>query len=229
MKIFTFAMLGLLASATLASGQPVRGPHVVVNGEGIVKATPNQAWVSIGVESRSKQSNEAQARNAQTMTAIQQKIAALGIPKESIRTTAIDLQLEFDYADGKQTPRGYVARNLVEVRVDELARLGGILDAVVGSGATVIHGLRFDVKERPQVEAAALQSAVKEAMAKAQAIAAASNKIIDHVMAIEETSAGERPPMPRQYAMAARAEAATPVAPGELEIRASVRLTAAIK
>jgi uncharacterized protein YggE len=35
--------------------------------------------------------------------------------------------------------------------------------------------------------------------------------------------------MPRPFAMAARAEAATPVAPGELEIRAVVRVTASIK
>ena len=163
------------------------------------------------------------------MSAVQQKIASLGIASEAIKTTAIDLQLEFDYADGKQTPRGYVARNMIEVRVDELSKLGGVLDAVVGSGATMIHGLRFDVKERNQLEAAALQSAVKEALAKAQAIAAASNKTIDHVMAIEELGGGERPPMPRQYAMTARAEVATPVAPGELEIRASVRVTAAVR
>jgi uncharacterized protein YggE len=228
MNISTLTTLGLLTIATAAFGQPATPPHVVVSGEGIVKATPNQAWVSIGVESRSKQSSDAQARNAQAMTAVQQKIAALGIASEAVRTTAIDLQLEFDYADGKQTPRGYVARNMIEVRVDELGKLGSVLDAVVGSGATMIHGLRFDVKERDRLEAAALQSAVKEAMAKAQAVAAASNKTIDHVMAIEELAGGERPPIPRQYAMSARAEA-TPVAPGELEIRASVRVTAAVK
>ena len=102
-------------------GQPAAPPHVVVNGEGVVKATPNQAWISIGVETRSKQSNDAQARNAQAMSAVQQKIASLGIASEAIKTTAIDLQLEFDYADGKQTLRGYVARNMIEVRVDELS------------------------------------------------------------------------------------------------------------
>ena len=73
-----------------------------------------------------------------------------------------------------------------------------------------------------------LDQAVKNAMAKAQALAAGSSKSIDHIIAIEEL-AGAEPPMPRPYAMAARADVSTPIAPGELEIRAAVRVTAAIK
>ncbi len=52
------------------------------------------------------------------MTAVIQKIVAVRHSKDAIKTTAIDLQMEFDYANGKQTPRGYVARNTIEVRVD---------------------------------------------------------------------------------------------------------------
>ena len=110
----------MLGSAAYAQ-QPAE-PQIVVTGEGVVKATPDQAWVSIGAESRSKVSKDAQQRNAEAMTAVMQKLAAFGIPKDAIKTTAIDLQMEFDYNNGKQTPRGYVARNTVEVRVDDLAK-----------------------------------------------------------------------------------------------------------
>ena len=223
------ALLSLLGCSSVATAQTADPPQVIVTGEGVVKATPDQAWISIGAESRSKVSKEAQQRNADAMTAVQQKIAAFGIPKDAIKTTALDLQMEFDYANGRQTPRGYVARNTIEVRVDELAKLGDVLDAAVSSGATMIHGLRFDVKQRDQIEATALQSAVKNAMAKAQAIATGSSRQIDRVMKIEEIAGAERVPMMKQYSMAARADATTPVAPGELEIRAQVRLTVAIK
>lgn len=230
MKTISVALLSLLLCSSLAIAQTADPPQVIVTGEGIVKATPDQAWISIGAESRSKVSKEAQQRNADAMTAVQQKIAAFGIPKDAIKTTALDLQIEYDYANGRQTPRGYVARNTIEVRVDELAKLGDVLDAAVSSGATMIHGLRFDVKQRDQIEATALQSAVKNAMAKAQAIATGSGRQVDRVMKIEEIAGGERVPMMKQYTMASRADAAsTPVAPGELEIRAEVRLTVAIK
>ena len=228
MQIAAFVLFSLLAVPS-AFAQSAGPPQIVVTGEGTIKATPDQAWVSIGVESRSKVSKDAQQRNAQAMTAIQQKIAGFGISKDAIKTTAVDLQLEFDYADGKQTPRGYVARNTIEVRVDDLAKLGEVLDAVVTSGATMIHGLRFDVKERAALEASALQRAVTNAMAKAGALAAGAKRAVDQIVKIEEIASVEPGPMPRPFAMAARADAATPVAPGELEIRAVVRVTASIK
>jgi uncharacterized protein YggE len=57
----------------------------------------------------------------------------------------------------------------------------------------VIHGLRFDVQQREQAEASALQSAVKNAMAKAQAIALGSNRAIEvAILKIEELSGRER-------------------------------------
>ena len=229
MKTICLSLLTLLLFSSAGFAQTDEPPQIIVTGEGFAKATPDQAWVSVGAESRSKMSKDAQQRNAAVMTAVIQKIAAFGIPKEAIKTTAIDLQPEFDYANGKQTPRGYVARNTVEVRVDELAKLGDVLDAVVGSGATNIHGVRFDVKQRDQLEAAALQTAVKNASAKAQAMALGSNRAIDRILRIEELSSGGGPvPMMRQMTMA-RADATTPVEAGELEIRAQVRLTVAIK
>ena len=229
MKTSSLALLSLLLCSPAVFAQTPESPQVVVTGEGIVKATPNQALINIGAESRSKVSKEAQQRNAEAMTAVQQKIAAFGIPKDAIKTTAIDLQMEFDYANGRQTPRGYVARNTIEVRVDDLTKLGDVLDAVVASGATMIHGLRFDVKEREQLEAAALQSAVKNAMGKATAVASGAGRAVDRITKIEETASMEPRPMMREYAMAARADAQTPVAPGELEIRAHVRVTVSIK
>lgn len=214
------------ANAQVSAPEP---PSVMVSGEGVVTAVPDQAWVRIGAESRAKISKDAQARNAEAMTAVQQKMTTLGIPKDAVRTLAIDLQMEYDYANGKQTPRGYVARNTIEVRVDDFAKLGDVLDAAVGSGATNLHGLRFDVKRREALEREALQMAVANAMGRAEALAAGAKRSIDRVLRIEESSlsrGGEMPVM----AMRMKAEdAGTPVAAGELEIRAQVRLTATLK
>jgi uncharacterized protein YggE len=229
MKILSAALLSLLGCSAALNAQTVEPPQIIVTGEGVVKATPDQAWVQIGAESRSKVSKEAQQRNAEVMTAVQQKISSFGIPKDAVKTVAVDLQPEFDYANGKQTLRGYVARNTVEVRVDELNKVGDVLDAVVSSGAATIHGLRFDVKARGEAEQAALQAAVKDAMAKAQAVATGSQRAIDRILRIEEVSGGQPVPMMKQFSMAARADVSTPVAPGELEIRAQVRLSVAIK
>jgi len=228
-SLITAAALLLFTSAASAQVAPPEPPSVIVSGEGVVTAVPDQAWVRIGAESRSKASKDAQSRNAEAMTAVQQKMTALGIPKDAVRTLAIDLQMEYDYANGKQTPRGYVARNTIEVRVDDFAKLGDVLDAAVGSGATNLSGLRFDVKRREALEREAMQLAVTNAMGRAEALASGAKRSIDRIIRIEESSVGRGPEVP-MMAMRMKAEdASTPVAAGELEIRAQVRLTASIK
>ena len=224
--------IALLLTLLTAQAPAAEPPSVVVSGEGIVKAAPDQAWVRIGAESRSKISKDAQQRNAELMTAVQQKLAGFSIAKDAIRTVGLDLQLEFDYRDGRQTPRGYVARNTIEVRVDDLAKLGDVLDAAVASGATNIHGLRFDVKDRAGLEKTALQQAVRNASEKASAVAAAMSRSVDRVMRVEEslTGGGGPRPMMRMEAMGAQdGRSTTPVEAGEIEIRAEVRLTAVMK
>src|SRR5688500_9476726 len=225
--MFIAMMLALLSAQAPAP----ETPSIVVSGDGLVKVTPDQAWVRIGAESRAKTSKDAQQRNAEVMTAVQQKIASFGIPKEAIKTVGVDLQLEFDYRDGKQTPRGYLARNTIEVRVDDLAKVGDVLDAAVGSGATTIHGLRFDVKAREAIEQEALKSAVGSAMRKADAVAAGAKRGVDRILRIEEsfTGGGEPRPMMERAVMMKMADTPTPIEAGEIEIRAQVRLTVAIK
>ena len=226
-------VLAVLALATEAAAQstPPEPPVVVASGEGVVKAAPDQAWVRIGAENRSKNPKDAQQQNAQAMSAVQERLAALGIARDAIKTVAIDLQLEYDYANGRQTPRGYVARNTIEVRVDELAKLGEVLDAAVGSGATLLHGLHFDLKKREDSEREALQKAVAAAMARAESMAAGARRNIDRVLRIEESlsGGGEPRPMMMMEQRTVRQDASTPVSAGEIEIRAQVRLTASLK
>ena len=87
------------------------------------------------------------------MTAVQQKLVAAGIPKDAIRTLAYDLQLESDWVNGRQVPRGYVARNTIEVRLDDITRVGEVIDIAVTSGANAVHNVRFDLKERDRSSA----------------------------------------------------------------------------
>ena len=218
--------------ASVAHAQTTEPSSIVVSGEGVVKVTPDQAWVRIGTESRSKNSKEAQQRNAEVMAAVQQKLTALGIPKDAVKTVGIDLQPEFDYNNGRQTLRGYVARNTVEVRVDDFAKVGDVLDAAVASGATNVRGLRFDVKNRQSVEEQALQRAVTDGLGKAQTIAGAAKRAVDRIIRIEEQFVGGGGPQPMmERAMMSRmaADAPTPVEAGEIEIRAMVRVTVAMK
>lgn len=231
MKPIALLMFAILASAPVAVAQTAGPdtPVVVTIGEGVVKRAPDQAWVTIAAESRAKTPGEAQKLNADAMSAVMQRVKGL-VPAEAIQTSAYELRPEFDYANNRQTLRGYVARNAVEVRVDDLPKLGQVLDVAVGAGATSVSGIRFDVKDRAGAEQAALQRAVADARAQASTAAQAAGMKVERVVRIEVQRHAEVPPRP-MYAMRAEmaASAEPPIAAGELEVKATVTMTSAIR
>jgi uncharacterized protein YggE len=228
-------VLSFLISPAAAQTPPAaapEGPTVVATGEGMVKVAPDRAWLQVTAESRAKSPREAQSQNAQTMSAVLQKLRGAGLKDDAIQTRGYDLQPEYDYNNGRQTLRGYVARNSVEVRVDELNRVGEVLDVAVSSGATSVGNVRFDLKDRAAVEREALRLAVMDARRRADAAAAGAGLKVERVVRIEEHRARVQPPVPMmmmERASAMAGQAAPPVAPGEVEVQASVTLVAAIR
>jgi uncharacterized protein len=231
------AMLALATAVSITSAAaqttatPEGPPTVVTVGEGVVKRAPDQAWVTIAAESRAKTPNEAQKMNADAMSAVMLKLRAVPLPTEAIKTAAYELRPEFDYVNNRQTLRGYVARNAVEVRVDDLTKLGQVLDVAVGAGATSVGGIRFDLKDRAGAEQMALQQAVADARAQANTAAQAASMKVERVLRIEVGRDSPIPP-PRPVQMrleVAGTAAEPPIAPGELEIRATVTMTAVIR
>ncbi len=228
MRIVLLAVV-LLATAARADTPP--GPPVVVtNGEAVVRVAPDVAHVRLTTEARAPTAKAAQQDDAQRMAAVQQALKQLGLGEDVVRTLSYDLQQEFDYDKGKQTPRDYVARHTIEVRVDDVARLGDVIGKAVDSGAAGVAGIQFDVKARESVEREALRKAVEDARARADAAAAGAGTTVGGIVRLEEQRQqveGPRPFMARN--MAAEAATATPIATGEIEIRANVTLTSSLK
>ena len=233
MKYILPVVLALLTTTGESRAQAPAAPpqpSIVTRGHATVTARPDRAYVTIAAESRSRNSAEAQKQNAMAMNAVLDKVEQAGVPKDAIRTVGYELQPEFDYANGRQTFRNYVARNTVEVRLDDIDRVGTVIDAAGSGGATTITGVRFDVRNRATLERDALRQAVADARARADAAAAGAGATIDRVVRVEEEGMPVPPPMPMMR-MAAQAggDASTPVAPATIEIQAHVTLTVSLR
>jgi hypothetical protein len=226
MRLWPLLLALALTWPAHAAAQNVPEPPVIVTkGTGVIKRAPNQAFVGIASETRASLPAEAQRLSAEAMTNVQSALAKVGLPAGAIKTTGYSLEPDMEYTNGRGRVRGYIARNQIEIQVDDLAKLGMVIDAAGASGATSMSGLRFDLKERAAVEREALQLAVEDAMARARAIAAGARATLGPILRIQE-GAEFRPPVP-MMAMRASADAAqaTPIAAGETEVRAEVSLT----
>ena len=227
-----FLLVGAAPAQAQASPQnaPPSMPIAVAQGSATVKRVPDRALVTVATETRAEQPAEAQSRNAEAMQKVRDRLRQAGIPEDAIRTVSFNLREEADFVEGKRVPRGYVVTNAIEVRVDELDRLGKLLDQVVSAGVTSIHGIQFELKKREEAEREALRLAVEDARARAEALAAGAGVRLQEIVRIEEH--GDRgptpPPRPMMRTMAAEADVSTPVAAGEIAIEVSVTLTARI-
>jgi uncharacterized protein YggE len=238
-KLTTLLIAGLFALAASPLGVQAQAPApemnvIVTQGAATVKRTPDRAWVSIAAEGRAAKAADARSQAATQMTTVQAAIKAAGIPADAIKTTSFSLQPQMVW-DGKQSrPGDYVARNQIDVRVDNLDVLSAVLDAAgsvrtTGNLLVSITGVRFDLKNPDSVEQEALNLAVQDAVSRARTMAAAGGRSTGPVIRMEEQRqwTPERPvPMMMMRAQAAADVAVqTPIEPNEVEVRATVTVT----
>jgi uncharacterized protein len=225
----TMTLLTAGLGGTPAQQNEDRQPVIVSSGTAVVRLAPDRAYIVLATETLAARPSEAQARNAQAATAVRQRLKELRVPDDAIRTLSYLLNEDFEFVNNRRVSRGFRAVNQIQVRVDEIARVGEIVDGAVEAGAATVSEIRFDVKDRDAAERQALRLAVTDAKARADAMAAGAGVTLGAILRIDE--GGQVEPVPRPAPMAAvRVQSAeTPVSAGEIEIRAAVTFTAAIK
>jgi uncharacterized protein len=229
----TVTCAAVLACSATAIAQPPPmppGPPVIVtSGDAIVRRAPDRAFVTIAIESRARNPRDAQKQNADAATQVQQRLSLARVETDAVRTLGYHLEQDFEVTPNGRIPRDYIARNTIEVRVDDLTRIGELIDTVVRGGATSVGGVRFELQNRTAAEQEALRLAVADARSRADAAATGAGLIVDRVLRIEDRRDGILMPA-RPMVMAARTvEATTPIEPGLIEIQAHVTLTVSIK
>lgn len=202
---------------------------LTVTGEGEARAAPDQASADFAVSIRDDSAETAVADAAAAMGRVLAALDAAGVAAADVQTTEIALAAVQRYDEGERRPipDGYQARHAVRVMVRDLARLGSVIDAAVAAGATETGGVRFALADPAAAHDAARRAAVAEAARAAAVLADAAGVALGAPLSIDLGGAFAQP-APRMM-QAAAADAAMPVAPGELTFRATVTVTYAME
>jgi uncharacterized protein len=225
------ALMGLTPIAAFSQELPPASlpPSIRVSGESIVTAKPDRVQVDVGVMTQASQSQAAATQNAQQLETVLAALRkALGANAD-IRTISYSLQPNYHYSRDGGPPNitGYTALNVVRVTLDDISRIGRVIDTAAQSGANQVQRVQFMLKDEQSVRAQALKDAAVKARAQADALAAALG-----VKVVRVLSASESTPIvfPMQDMVMAREAAAspTPIQPGSIEMRATVTLTVEI-
>lgn len=228
-------VLGVIVALTLPSlaqntGSPAPSTtqrSVTVSGTSTIKAAPDEAVVSLGVQTQANTAQGALSQNAEHMTAVFAALNGQGISKDDIATT--DVSLYPTYGQNGIEITGYQASNQIDVTVHDMTKVGTIIDAAVGAGANLSNGITFKLSDESHGVDQALAAAVADARSKADALATAGDAQLGQVVTIQETSASSTPPIFYDKAFAsAGAAVPTPVSPPTIETQVSVTVTWAL-
>ncbi len=202
---------------------------ITAAGSGEVRAKPDIAFVTVGVDTQAEKADDAQQQNAARMAAVVDAIKKLGVSEADIQTSNINLQPVFDSQGrpngGQGKIIGYRALNQVMVRVTDITKAGQVLDEAVKAGANVEGNIRFAIANDAELRQQALKKAVQDARSKADAIASALGVTISGVHSAGEGSVSV-PVMKESFVpfQQSAAQASTPIQPGEMIITAQVRV-----
>lgn len=228
------AALALILVPGLAIAQPAahRPPTIQVTGQAKVSEPPNRAYVGIGVVTHSPKAADAARENAADLTAVLRALRSEAGPTAELKTTDFLVEPQYQYHNTGAPPTliGYTVTNVVQVRLDDLSRIGPVVDAAMRSGANILQNVRFTLRNEDAAREKALAEAAVSARGAAEALAHALGLRIVRIVSVEEG----RPvvvPMVRQQAIGMRLAAEripTPIETGSINVTANVTLTVAV-
>jgi uncharacterized protein YggE len=234
MKLLLLSIIGLGVAVMPAQDNAARMPQrstVRSHGQASVSVKPDQVRVDVGVVSQAPTAQAAGAQNAKQLADVLAELKkALG-PAAEIRTTNYSLQplYKSDRTGSAPVIVGYSASNTVQVKLDEVAAAGKIIDVATKTGANNIHGVYFTVKDEQRVRAEALKQAAAQARTNADAIASALGLKAVRILSVDDGQPVIVQPLRQMMDMgeasAMRAAVPTPVEPGSIEVRATVTVT----
>jgi uncharacterized protein len=233
--VLTLLALPLAAQAPgPATGGPAMDaiPVLTVSGSGNARVAPDEATVRLGVVAQAPTARAAQDQVNKVANAVLDAIRKQGVQADDIQTSGLSLSPLYSQnrpGAESQAPRitGYQASNSVTVRLDDLTKVGPVIDAGLGAGANSLDGVDFGLRNDEAARGQALADAARAARAKAETLAKALGLRLGEILEVAEGGISiSPPPMPRfaRMAMAESAMDSTPVSAGQVGVTASVTL-----
>lgn len=219
------ASTALVARAQSApdAGRMFDATTLSLSAYGQTKVVPDEATITLGVQTTAPVAAQAMAENAAQMTAVTTALRRAGVADKDIQTSNLSLNAQYVYnANEPARLTGYQASNDVTIVVEDLARLGPAVDAVTAAGANQINGISFGLKDSSAAEDQARLAAVKALRAKAELYASATGYRVARLVNLSEGGGVEPGPIAPMMMQARVAVAKTPVAAGELTVRIDV-------
>ena len=219
---------GMVFSMPLLAEDTTSPGTISMQGQGLISAKPDLAFITSGVTTQGKTAREALNTNTESMAELISVLKSSGIEDKDIQTSNFSVQPQYVYTDkyGNSHPPeivGYSVSNSVSVRIRNIDGLGDVLDQAVSVGANTINSISFAVDDTKVLYNEARKRAMADAIEKAKLYANAANVELGRILNISESGNFQPQPATARLAMMETVGSApVPVQAGELNFNVTV-------
>lgn len=195
---------------------------VAVRGTGTAYGTPDEASLSLRVESLRPTAAEALADVAERTKALVALCHEVGLADPDVTTTGVGVAEHGEHDnEGRWQHRGYRATNRVTARVRDVESVGTVLTRAVDRVGAAVEGPHWRLLPEHPAHRDAARAAARDARARAEGLAEALGGRLGAIVSVRDSRLG--PPDPRpMMRMAPAAVEAMPIEAGELPVEAIV-------
>jgi len=151
---------------------------ITVQGTGEVYAKPDLALTTFSVVVEAASVAEALEENTERMNAVIAAVRNEGVEEKDLKTTSFNVYPRYEwyektiyYPTGKRVLVGYEVHQSLQVKIRDMGKVGGILQAATESGANEVGALQFTIEEQDELKKQAREEAISEAKEKAEELA----------------------------------------------------------
>ena len=228
----TLALPGCTTKVVATGATPQEA--ITAAGTGVALSKPDRADVTFSVSSSAADPKTAMTKAAVVSDRVTKALKAAGIADKELQTTGVTLSPKYTYKNGASLVAGYQANVEVRARVNDIAKVGDVIVAGTGAGATSVSGPSFSLTDANPAKFEARSEAVADAKAKATVLAKASGRSLGAVQSVTEAGAVAANNLMRDGALPSAVNAGTAayapdIQAGQLEDRSSVTVVFGLK
>ncbi len=177
-----------IAAILLVGGYLFLGNQPTVSAQGLssIDASPDLVSVYLNIETKAQTAQEANSQNSEIADKVQTELIKLGLERKDIQLLNYNIYPQYDYSNGQQTQKGYIASQQVIVKVKDFKLVPSIVDKSVEAGA-LISTINFDLstEKQSEVKNKALEQASQDAKKKAESTASGLGKSLGSLVSVQ--------------------------------------------
>lgn len=201
--------------------------HITVSGTAQQEVAPDMAYVYISIYGRGDTADNAASEAAAKTAAVKKSLLGLSITSDQFES--VNYYLSPVYNKNKIT--GYQANNNLKIRVNDLDKVGAVIDKAAAAGVDGINNIEFDVSNKELVQRQLLSAAVENARQQAAVIANAGGRSLGRMIGAQINNYSNIGRMYNSVMLKGEAvsDSSTVIEAKNIKVNASVEVTYALQ